>query len=479
MWLNIGRHTGRTMSFEAGQIIEDKYRITGLIGEGGMGAVYEGENVKIQRKVAIKILHEAAAAQQSAVSRFEKEAQAAGRIGSDHITEVLDVGLLPGGEHFMVMEYLDGVPLSHRIKENERLTASETAQMAVQLLEGLHSAHQAGIIHRDLKPDNVFLLRSKAGRKDFVKILDFGISKFNVLSGDSAMSMTSTGAVMGTPYYMSPEQAKGSKDIDARIDIYAIGVILYECVTGRVPFLADTFNELVFKIVLEAPEPLGDIVPDLDENFVLIVNKAMARSAEDRFANALEFQSALLHWLENTHQNLFQESMTFVHSGAIPAQTSGSLQILSQSGSRNSLVDTNERSSLSSSAIQPEAKRSPWPLVAVGVAAGLIMGVGGIAYALKGSSNPSNQPATNNSAIVTTSSTAPPPEASQKVVPPPATTTPPPVASDPPPSTSVVPEPTSTKKKKPPGPISVRPPPTHTATTPPPANTRIIRQTLD
>jgi serine/threonine-protein kinase len=285
------------MSLQTGQIIEGKYRIVRLLGEGGMGAVYEGENVRIHRRVAIKVLHSNVAENVDAVQRFEREAQAAGRIGSDHIVEVLDLGNLPEGDRFMVMEYLDGESLSGRIQSRGRLTPREAAPLMVQLLEGLGAAHGAGIIHRDLKPDNVYLLRSKKGTGDFVKILDFGISKFNKLNSDSGMSMTRTGAVMGTPYYMSPEQAKGSKEMDHRSDLYSAGVILYEAITGQVPFNAETFNELIFKIVLEAPAPPQTHVPDLDPAFSSIMQKSMAREQRDRFQSAQEFSDALGAWL--------------------------------------------------------------------------------------------------------------------------------------------------------------------------------------
>jgi serine/threonine protein kinase len=279
-----------------GDIIDGKYRIIRLVGEGGMGAVYEGENTRIHRRVAIKILHSGVAEQAEAVARFEREAQAAGRIGSDHIVEVLDLGALANGDRYLVMEFLEGEGLGSRIKALGRITPPDLYPVAHQLLEGLAAAHGAGIIHRDLKPDNVFLLKSRASQTDFVKLLDFGISKFNQMSGDSGFSMTRTGAVMGTPYYMAPEQAKGSREMDHRVDIYAVGVILYEALTGQVPFSADTFNELLFKIVLEEPKPLSVMDPSIDAGFSAIVTKAMARDPAHRFQNAREFQQALAQW---------------------------------------------------------------------------------------------------------------------------------------------------------------------------------------
>jgi serine/threonine-protein kinase len=284
------------MALATGDVIDGKYRIVRLIGEGGMGAVYEGENIRIHRTVAIKVLHSGVAENADAVQRFEREAQAAGRIGSEHIVEVLDLGNLPDGDRYMVMEFLDGDSLSGRIQKKEKLTARELYPIARQILEGLKAAHGAGIIHRDLKPDNVYLLKSRGGQADFVKLLDFGISKFSALSGESGFSMTRTGAVMGTPYYMSPEQAKGAKGMDHRADLYAVGVIFYESVTGRVPFNADTFNELLFKIVLETPQPIEQVVTDSDPDFNRIIQKAMAREPGLRFQSAQEFQEAMDQW---------------------------------------------------------------------------------------------------------------------------------------------------------------------------------------
>ncbi len=307
------------MSLSTGDIIDDKYRIVRLIGEGGMGAVYEGDNTRIHRRVAIKVLHANVAQTGEAVARFEREAQAAGRIGSEHIVEVLDLGNLPSGDRYMVMEFMDGDSLSGRIKARGRLTPGELYPIVHQLLEALAAAHGAGIIHRDLKPDNVYLLKSRGGRADFVKLLDFGISKFNQLSGDSGFSMTRTGAVMGTPYYMAPEQAKGSRELDHRVDLYAAGVILYESITGEVPFNADTFNELLFKIVLEEARPVEQMVPGVDPNFAAIVNKSMAREPAARFQTAREFQQALEQWAAGAGPQLAAELNASARVQAAPA----------------------------------------------------------------------------------------------------------------------------------------------------------------
>ncbi|HSC87512.1 MAG TPA: serine/threonine-protein kinase, partial [Polyangiaceae bacterium] len=286
--------TSSATSIGPGDVIDRKYQIVRLIGEGGMGAVFEGVNVLIRRRVAIKVLLAAAKEGHGVIERFEREAQAAGCIGSDHILEVLDLGSLPSGDRYMVMEYLDGESLADRLRRVGRMAPHEVAPLLRQALVGLEAAHIAGIVHRDLKPDNVFILREKAGRMDFVKLIDFGISKFNSLSGD--MSMTRTGAVMGTPYYMSPEQAKGAGGVNHLSDVYSMGVIAFESLSGRVPFDGTTFNDLMFKIVLSEMPSLEEAVPGIDPGFAGIVRRAMARDVADRFQSAREFIEAIDNW---------------------------------------------------------------------------------------------------------------------------------------------------------------------------------------
>lgn len=361
------------MGLQIGDTIDDKYRIVKLLGEGGMGAVYEGENVRIHRRVAIKILHSNVASSEDAVQRFEREAQAAGRIGSEHIVEVLDLGDLPGGDRYMVMEYLDGQSLADRIATTGRMSPQATARIIIDMLDGLKAAHDAGIIHRDLKPDNVFLLTNKNGKKDFVKLVDFGISKFSSLGGE--FSMTRTGAVMGTPYYLSPEQAKGARELDARADLYAVGVILYEAVAARVPFDGETFNELLFKIVLEPVPPLSTHVPDIDEHFAAIVEKSMARDPAVRFQTAAEMKEALVGWLEGQ-----PAAPELLAGAATPVRPEMKSQIALDSNA-GTIMQTNG-AWVSTSPNEGAVANSKRMMIAA--AAGLVLVLGGVGiYAMK------------------------------------------------------------------------------------------------
>ncbi|MBI4956150.1 MAG: serine/threonine protein kinase [Myxococcales bacterium] len=410
------------MALQPGEVLDGKYRIVRMVGEGGMGSVYQGENVRIKRTVAIKVLHSSVAEKRDVVQRFEREAQAAGRIGSEHIVEVLDLGNLPTGERFMVMEFLDGESLSDRIKSRRRMSPEEMVPLLVQALEGLAAAHDAGIIHRDLKPDNIYLLKNKGGRKDFVKLLDFGVSKFSAL--DNEMSMTRTGAVMGTPYYMSPEQAKGGK-IDARSDLYAIGVVMYQMVTGRVPFNAGSFNELLFKIALETPEPLDQILPDLDRNFAAIITRAMAREQDDRFQSARHLQEVLQQWAAGrpaatgaplpearppspSFQSAPQHSLSNAFAAPNLAPDAG---MGAGMGTPAQPLNVGIQNALAASqigmAMTPPPSRRTSTVVAIAAVSVAILGVGGVgAYFLLGKGAPSTGAASGGEAPMTAAATA-------------------------------------------------------------------------
>jgi serine/threonine protein kinase len=286
------------VTLHVGQIVGGKFRIGRLIGRGGMGEVYEATHEQIDRRVAIKVVRPGPDLRQ-ATPWFEREARAAGRIGNDHILEVLDVGELADGARYLVTEFLDGETLEARLVRDGRLAQAEVARLAAQLLDGLGAAHRAGVIHRDLKPANIFLLKRKLHQVDFVKIIDFGISKFQLMSPDTACNVTATLAVVGTPAYLSPEQARGSCEVDARSDLYGLGAILYEAVAARRSFEADNLNDLMFKIALEDPVPVEQLVPDLHPGLANIIHKAMARSPDDRYPSAERMLEAVVQWAQD------------------------------------------------------------------------------------------------------------------------------------------------------------------------------------
>ena len=280
-----------------GEIVDGKYRIVRLLGQGGMGAVYQGENVRIGKPVAIKVMHASLAREAELVARFEREAKAAARIGSSHIVDVLDLGDLPTRERYMVMEFLEGESLSARLKTQKRLPPPSAVAISIQLLEGLVRVHEAGILHRDLKPGNIFLARGANG-SDFVKILDFGICKF--VSGVKRVETTTdVGSLLGTPSYMAPEALEGSTgQLDARSDVYSAGVILYRCLAGKLPYPSSNLLELV-NALREGAIPIRKALPGLDERLARIVDRATARRPNDRFGSAAELRDAMLTWAKS------------------------------------------------------------------------------------------------------------------------------------------------------------------------------------
>jgi eukaryotic-like serine/threonine-protein kinase len=289
------------VTLSPGDLIDQKYRIVRLLGKGGMGSVYAAENIRVDRRVAIKVMHQARSPQD--IARFEREARAA-QIGSPHIVQVFDLGYLAATAPYMVMEYLAGETLGERLQRVRRLQAFELLPIARQILDGLGAAHRAGIIHRDLKPDNVFLARIEADESEVVKLLDFGISKFtDAARKASEVSLTRSGVAVGTPHYMSPEQVQGSKELDIRTDLYSLGVIFYRCLSGQLPFQSEDVAPLLVQILLEEPTPLHEVCPDIDRELSALIARSMARRAEDRFQTAGEFRAALAQW-EQTHSGL-------------------------------------------------------------------------------------------------------------------------------------------------------------------------------
>ena len=281
-----------------GQLIDGKYLVRGILGEGGMGTVYEAENRHLRRSVAVKVLHPAQARKKVAVKRFHQEARAAGAIGHPNICEVYDLGTLEDGSPYLVMEHLQGETLAERISAEGGLAFDDVLDVVTQVLSGLVAAHEKGIVHRDIKPENIFLTR-RAGMAPVAKLLDFGVSKMmpgwagGLPGEEEPMNLTRTGMVMGTPYYMSPEQARGDRNLDARVDLWACGVILYEALTGRRPFVAANYNALLLQILTTSPRAARELRPALPASFDAVMNRSLARAREERFQTAEEFQAAI------------------------------------------------------------------------------------------------------------------------------------------------------------------------------------------
>ncbi|MBN2577132.1 MAG: serine/threonine protein kinase [Deltaproteobacteria bacterium] len=267
------------------------YQITAKLGEGGMGVVYLAEHPVIGRKVAMKAIHPELSRNPEVVSRFVTEAKAVNQIGNEHIVDIHDFGTTADGEFYFIMEFLQGEALVDRLKRSSPLELERALSIAAQVTDALGASHQHGIIHRDLKPENVFLI-TKGHSPDFVKVLDFGLAKLTQ-GEDKVSHKTRTGSVMGTPYYMSPEQCEGKPNIDHRSDIYSLGVILFEMTTGKIPFGGEGYGEIIVKhITAPVPSP-RTINPLLPSSVEAIVLRALAKRRDERFQTMEEFAAAL------------------------------------------------------------------------------------------------------------------------------------------------------------------------------------------
>ncbi len=278
-----------------GQML-DKYTVIRQIGEGGMGLVYEGIHTVIEKRVAIKLLRDDFSSRPEVVARFRQEAKSASRIGHEHIVDITDFGETVTGASYFIMEYLEGEDLANVLEREGVLAVQRAIAIVSQCCRALGAAHSKGIVHRDMKPENIFLV-SRHDNADFVKIVDFGIAKMSDIEtpGEPGRKLTKTGMIFGTPEYMSPEQAAG-KHLDHRVDVYAMGVILFECVTGRVPFVGDSFMGILTQHMFEEPPPLAEVNPHVEcsAELEMVIYKALAKAPEDRYQD----MPALLEALE-------------------------------------------------------------------------------------------------------------------------------------------------------------------------------------
>jgi len=260
-----------------GRTIDQRYRVEALLGEGGMGLVYRVIHTRLNKPLAIKVLRRENTKDPEVLARFRREAESASGIGNQHIVDINDFGELDDGSTYFVMECLEGLDLIDAIDVVQRMPEDRAVHIAIQLCRALGAAHDAGIIHRDLKPENVFLIR-RNDTEDFVKVLDFGIAK--VANGPKRL--TRAGEVLGTPHYMSPEQCEGD-GVDHRTDIYALGVLLYEMVTGHVPHDADTMMGILTKQMYEDPIPPKVRVPQVSEGLEQLIMRCLEKKPEQRY----------------------------------------------------------------------------------------------------------------------------------------------------------------------------------------------------
>jgi serine/threonine-protein kinase len=273
-----------------GSILGGKYLVEGILGQGGMGVVVAARHIELDQKVAIKCLLAHAQAVPEIVERFTREARAAAKIHGEHVARVIDVGRFEDGTPFMVMEHLKGRDLADELASKGALPVVDAVRYILETCEALVQAHALRIVHRDLKPANLFLAE-QAGHRAIVKVLDFGISKVIDPSGGA---LTKTASIMGTPYYMSPEQLLSSKSVDERSDIWALGIILYELLIGRPPFVAETAPEIVAQVLQNQPEPITSFRQDVPQGILDAVARCMKSKVNERFANVADLAQALV-----------------------------------------------------------------------------------------------------------------------------------------------------------------------------------------
>ncbi len=278
------------MPFSAGEMIAGKYEVQALIGAGGMGYVVSALHVELGEKVALKFLRPEALAIPELVERFAREARAAAKIKSEHIARVFDVGALPDGVPFIVMEHLEGQDLGAVLHEQGPIPIKVAIEYVMQACEALAAAHAAGVVHRDVKPENLFLTRHAQGL-DFIKILDFGISKVALAQGKRAHVRTQM--PLGSPTYMSPEQIRSSEQVDARTDIWSLGCVLFELLTGLSAFEEPTLMQLSAAILEHEPVPLRSLLPDAPVELEKVISRCLEKDANQRYGNIAELAIAL------------------------------------------------------------------------------------------------------------------------------------------------------------------------------------------
>jgi serine/threonine-protein kinase len=282
--------TGGSAAARVGELVGAKYRIVRFLAQGGMGVVYEAHHTVVRRRFAVKFLRRDLAERRDILTRFHHEAESAGALESENVAAAVDFGIAADGAPFIVMEYLVGESLTALLAREGRLPTGRAADLVAQAARGIQVAHAAGIVHRDLKPQNLFVCRRQDGT-DLLKVLDFGVAKLQ--AADDLNAATRTGTMVGTVAYMSPEQARGDKIVDARSDVYALGAILYEICSGRKPHPGESSNAILHHIATQPAVPLESVAPELPADFVEIIAGALAADPAARPASAGALVEAL------------------------------------------------------------------------------------------------------------------------------------------------------------------------------------------
>jgi serine/threonine-protein kinase len=361
-----------------GRLIAGKYRLDRLIGKGGMGAVYAGQHELLGQAVAIKLLSDGSR-EPAAGARFLNEARAAARIPSDHVVRVVDVGV-DEGRPYLVMEYLEGEDLARVLYGRGPLPEKEAVDYVLQAVEALAQAHALGIIHRDLKPSNLFLAKRPDGSR-LVKVLDFGIAKAFGSAVSTQHAAVTTQGLIGSPAYMAPEYVRSAKSIDTRADIWAIGVILYELLSGSVPFRGDNPGEVLAAILETTPAPLASLRGGLSPGLVAVVMKCLARKPEERYPELADVAEALAPYAPKARASVMNIRTT-VHALRLrPADITGPMQARAAPDAETALAPLPGQQTNQSWTDASEVRAPPTPMakaLAVAAGIGIVCGVAAV-----------------------------------------------------------------------------------------------------
>ena len=338
-----------------GDLLAGKYRVERILGEGGMGYVVSAIHEQLEQRVAVKLLVPELAADPDAVTRFLREARASVRIQSEHVARVIDVGELPGGEPYLVMEFLSGRDLAHELDLRETFEIGVAVDYVLQACEALAEAHALGIIHRDLKPANLFLTRRPDG-SPLVKVLDFGISKAlksQSSSGGASPSLTAAQSLLGSPAYMSPEQARRPKTVDTRTDIWALGVVLYEFLGGETPFVGDAPLEVLTAAVSDPMPSLRELRREVPPELEAVIAKCLEKKPDNRYQTVAEFAEALRPFAPVESRRSISRIAGILRSSLPPSADSSSTTLKSPSAAP---PDTGDTEAMPAAAVTPPTR---------------------------------------------------------------------------------------------------------------------------